>query len=126
MLVCLIAFMNAVARTGGLFNVVPVIGAVRLGLSVAQIGAGLAAGSLIGLLAAYPAGMLADRFGRKAVIVPSTVVAGTSMLLFAAAPAYPWFVGACIVWVIASSIGSAAPAAYAADSAPPEIGRAHV
>src|SRR3546814_21151336 len=81
MLVCLIAFMNAVARTGGLFNVVPVIGAVRLGLSVAQIGAGLAAGSLIGLLAAYPAGMLADRFGRKAVIVPSTGVAGTSMLL---------------------------------------------
>lgn len=119
LLVCLIMFMNAVARTGGLFNIVPVIGAVRLGLSAGQIGGGLAVGSIVGLLAAYPAGMLVDRFGRKAVIVPSTVISGASMLLFAAAPDYTWFVAACVIWGIASSIGSAAPAAYAADSAPP-------
>lgn len=119
LLVCLIMFMNAVARTGGLFNIVPVIGALRLGLSAGQIGGALAAGSVVGLLAAYPAGMLVDRFGRKAVIVPATVITGASMLLFAAAPGYVWFLGASILWGIASSIGSAAPAAYAADSAPP-------
>src|SRR5690606_30395600 len=46
------------------------------------------------------------------------LIAGTSMILFAVAPSYVWFLAACIVWGVASSIGSAAPAAYAADSAP--------
>jgi MFS family permease len=117
-LVCLVSFMNAVARTGALFNIVPVLGSLRLALSVAEIGFGLALGSVIGLLAAYPAGMLVDRFGRKAVIVPATLLSGLSMLLFCVAPTYAWFVAACLLWGLASSIGSAAPAAYAADSAP--------
>lgn len=120
-LVSLLTLINAVARTGGLFTIVPVIGSVRLGLSVAEIGFGLALGSVMGLLAAYPAGMLVDMFGRKAVIVPGTITAGLSMLLFCFAPSYAWFIGACLVWGVASSIGSAAPAAYAADSAPPGL-----
>ena len=123
-LVCLVALMNAVARTGGLFSIVPVLGTARLGLSVDQIGFGLAFGTVVGLLAAYPAGMLVDYFGRKAVIVPSTVASGASMLLFGAAPSYAWFVGACVIWGLASSIGSAAPASYAADSAPPGMNAA--
>lgn len=120
-LVSLLALVNALARTGGLFTIVPVIGSVRLGLSVAEIGFGLALGSAMGLIAAYPAGMLVDMFGRKAVIVPGTVTAGLSMLLFCLAPSYAWFIAACLVWGMASSIGSAAPAAYAADSAPPGL-----
>jgi len=117
-LVSLIALMNAVARTGGLFAIVPILGSVRLGISVAEIGFGLALGSVTGLLVAYPAGMLVDYFGRKAVIVPATVISGASLLLFCIASSYLWFVVACVVWGIASSIGGAAPAAYAADSAP--------
>ena len=118
-LVCLVAFIHAVARTGGLFNIVPVIGSVRLGLSYTQVGFGMAAGIVIGLLIAYPAGVLTDRFGRKVVIVPSTIFTGLSLLLFCFAPSYAWFVVACLAWGTASSIGSAAPGAYAADTAPP-------
>lgn len=117
-LVSLIALMNAVARTGGLFAIIPVLGSVRLGISVAEIGVGLALGTVAGLLVAYPAGMLVDYFGRKMVIVPATVISGASLLLFCVAPSYLWFVVACVVWGIASSIGGAAPASYAADSAP--------
>jgi MFS-type transporter involved in bile tolerance (Atg22 family) len=40
------------------------------------------------------------------------------------APSYAWFVAACIVWSVASSVGGAAPAAYAADSAPPGMNAA--
>ncbi len=110
--------MNALVRTGGLFTIIPILGSVRLQLSVSEIGAALALGSVTGLLAAYPAGMLVDHFGRKSVIVPATVISGASMLLFCVAPDYFWFAAACVAWGIASSIGSAAPAAYAADSAP--------
>jgi len=120
-LVCALTFMHALARTGGLFAVVPVIASVRLGISVAEIGFGLALGSVAGLLAAYPAGMLVDHFGRKAVIVPATLFTGVAMLLFCVAPTFAWFLAACLVWGVASSIGGAAPAAYAADSAPPGL-----
>ena len=123
-LVGLIALMNAVARTGGLFTIIPVLGSVRLSLSVAEIGFGLALGTIAGLLVAYPAGMLVDHFGRKSVIVPATTISGASLVLFCIAPSYLWFVIACILWGSASSIGGAAPAAYAADSAPPGMNAA--
>lgn len=118
-LVSLISLMNAVVRTGGLYAVIPTLVTAQLGLSVAAIGFALMLGSVSGLFAAYPAGWLTDRLGRKAVIVPATVMTGASMLLFCFAPSYVWFVAACIVWGVASSVGGAAPAAYAVDSAPP-------
>jgi MFS transporter, DHA1 family, multidrug resistance protein len=118
LLVSLIALMNAVVRTGGLFALIPMLATISLGLAVGAIGFALMLGSVCGLIAVYPAGWLADRFGRKAVIVPATVMTGLSMVLFCVAPSCAWFVTACIVWGVASSVGGAAPAAYAADSAP--------
>jgi len=120
-LACLVALCNAASRTGALFSIVPLLGSIRLGLSVTEIGLALAVGTVIGLLAAYPGGMLTDHFGRKAVIAPSTVLSGLSMLLFCFAPDYLWFVTASIVWGIASSIGGSAPSVYAADCAPPGL-----
>ena len=122
--VCLVGLVNAVVRTGGLFNIIPVLGSVRLGLSVAEIGGGLALGSVIGLAVAYPAGMLVDGFGRKAVIVPATMLAGFSLLIFCFAPSYPWFTAACVLWGVAMSVGGSAPVAYAADLAPPGMNAA--
>lgn len=124
LLVSLISLMNAVVRTGGLFVIVPMLATARLGLSVAAIGFALMLGSVSGLFAAYPAGWLSDRYGRKAVIVPATVMTGASMLLFCFAPSYAWFVAASIVWGTASSVGGAAPAAYAVDSSPPGMNAA--
>ena len=114
-----VALTNALTRTGGLFNIVPIIGSFRVGLEFDEIGIGLAVGSLLGLIAVYPAGMAVDRWGRKAVIVPATIITGASFLLFASADSFLWFAAANALWGIASSIGGAAPAAYAADSAPP-------
>ena len=123
-LVSLISLMNAVVRTGGLFAIVPMLATALLGLTTGAIGFALMVGSVCGLVAAYPAGSLADRFGRKTVIVPATVMTGVSMLLFCFAPTYAWFVAACIAWGVASSVGGSAPAAYAANSAPPGMNAA--
>ena len=124
MLVGLISFTNAVARTGGLFNVIPVLARDRLALDADRIGIGLALASLVGLALAYPAGVLVDRYGRKPVIAPATIMAGLSITLFLYAPSYAWFLAACVVWSIASGISGAAPAAYAADVAPPGMNAA--
>ncbi len=124
LLVSLVSFSTFFARTGALFNVIPVIGEERLGLGPDRIGLGLGLISVIGLGLAYPSGVLVDRFGRKTVIVPSTLLTGISLGLFALAPSYGWFIAGCAVWSIASGISGAAPGAYAADTAPPGMNAA--
>ena len=114
-----IALSHALTRTGGLFNIIPIIGSFRIQLAYDEIGIALAIGSLLGLCAVYPAGVAVDRWGRKAVIVPFTFVTGISFLLFSVAETFFWFAFANALWGIASGIGGSAPAAYAADSAPP-------
>lgn len=118
LLVSLIAFVNAVARTGALFNIIPILARDRLALDPDRIGFGLALASVVGLALAYPAGVLVDRYGRKIIIVPSTILSGVSLVLFLAAPTYAWFLVACAAWSVAMGISGAAPAAYAADTAP--------
>jgi len=124
MLVSLVSFMNAVARTGALFNVIPVLAQDRLSLSTDRIGLGLALASLVGLAVVYPSGVLVDRYGRKLVIVPATLVSGVSLLLFLLAPSYAWFLAGCVAWSLAAGVSGAAPAAYAADVAPPGMNAA--
>jgi DHA1 family multidrug resistance protein-like MFS transporter len=124
LLVSLVGLMNAVVRTGALFNVVPVLARDRLLLGTDRIGFGLALSSVVGLLLAYPAGVLVDRYGRKTIIVPATVAAGLSMLLFLAATSYTAFLTGCVVWSVAVGVSGAAPAAYAADVAPPGMNAA--
>jgi DHA1 family multidrug resistance protein-like MFS transporter len=118
-LVCLVSLMFAVIRTGGFFSLIPLIGSVGIGLSQTEIGLGMFLGAIAGLIASYPGGMIADRFGRKAVIVPASIMTSATMAVFAFAAGYPIFMSACILWGIATSVGGSAPAAYAADSAPP-------
>jgi MFS family permease len=118
-LVSLIGFSSAVARTGALFSVVPLLMRDRLELSADQIGLGLSLVSLGALCLAYPSGVLVDRFGRKAVIAPGVLIAGVAAFTFAFAPSFGWYLAACAVWSIALGISSAAPSAYAADIAPP-------
>jgi MFS family permease len=76
------------------------------------------------IVLSYPSGVMADRFGRKVVIVPANILTGLSFLLFLAAPTFLWFMAACTVWAIAGGIGGAAPSAYAADIAPPGMNAA--
>ena len=117
-LVSAISFVNAVARTGALFSIIPLLGAQRLGLSATEIGFSMAFGSVAGVALTYPAGMLVDRFGRKAVIVPATVATGLAFLAYGLAPGFGWFVLASGIWGVASSASGAAPAAYATDITP--------
>lgn len=124
LLVSLVGFTSAVVRTGALFNVVPVLARDRLALGADRIGFGLALASVVGLVLAYPAGILVDRYGRKSVIVPATAAAGLAMLVFLGATSYGGFLTGCVAWSVAVGVSGAAPAAYAADVAPPGMNAA--
>ncbi len=119
LLISLVGFATVAARTGALFNVIPVFAEEEIGLGADQIGIGIGMVSLIGLIFVYPSGLLVDRFGRKAVIVPSTIFSSAGMLLFGMATTFEFYLFASVVWSTASGISGATPAAYAADIAPP-------
>jgi MFS transporter, DHA1 family, multidrug resistance protein len=51
-------------------------------------------------------------------------VAGAALILFLTASSYAWFLVACVAWSIAVGVSGAAPAAYAADVAPPGMNAA--
>jgi len=118
LMVSFVGFTAAVARTGAVFNVIPIMISDRLHVGPEQIGLGLSLVSLGALLLAYPSGVLVDRLGRKAVIVPATLASAAAAALFAFVPDFGWFVVACGVWGLALGIASDAPGAYAADTAP--------
>lgn len=118
-LIGMVGLSAAFARTGGLFNIIPLLADQEIGLDPDQIGLGLGMVSIVGLVLVYPSGVLVDKFGRKAVIVPSTVLSGIAMLAFVLADGFGPFMVASIFWAVATGIAGAAPGAYAADVAPP-------
>ena len=119
-LISFTSFVTFFARTGGLFNVIPLLAEDEIGLRPDQIGLGIGMISIVGLVLVYPSGALVDRFGRKAVIVPSAFFSAGAMVLFVLAGSFESFLVASLCWAVASGISGAAPAAYAADLAPPD------
>jgi len=51
-------------------------------------------------------------------------MSGLALIVFLVAPSYAWFLAGCVAWSVAAGIGGAAPAAYAADVAPPGMNAA--
>ncbi len=124
LLVSIASFATFFARTGGVFTIVPQRADSTMGLSTSQIGLGLSAISIISLAVAYPSGVVMDRFGRKAVIVPAVLSGGAAMFFFAISSNFVWFVLSCVVWGVSVGLAGAAPTAYAADVAPPGMNAA--
>ncbi len=60
-----------------------------------------------------------DKLGRKAVIVPSALVTGVALVLFAVSGNVWVFIMAAVIHGFGTGILGPAPAAYAADIAPP-------
>lgn len=118
-LISLVGFATVAARTGALFNVIPVFAEDTIGLGADQIGIGLGMISVFGLIFVYPSGHLVDRFGRKAIIVPSVILSSGGMLLFGMSTSFEFYLFASVAWSTASGISGATPAAYATDIAPP-------
>ena len=65
-----VTMMIFFTRSAGRQTIVPLLADARLGMSPAVLGGVFTASSVINLLLITPAAFAADRFGRKAVIVP--------------------------------------------------------
>jgi MFS family permease len=67
------------------------------------------------------AGLLADRYGRKAVIVPGMVLTGVTVAAFGLAPNRELFLAAIALYAVVGGISGLAPGAYLADISPAHL-----
>ncbi len=116
--VAFVTTMIFFTRAGGRQTIVPLLADSRLAMSTGMLGAVFTGMSLVNLVLIAPAAIAADRFGRRAVIVPSGIATVIGLLIFAGATSLALFLLGAFVLSVASAMAGPAPAAYVADIAP--------
>ncbi len=118
-LICFVSFGIFLSRAGARMTIMPLLAYERLGMTESQLGLTFTGMAILNLVMVPVAGILADRYGRKVAIVPSTLLAGLAHVLIALSPNTVLFLLSAGLIGIATGIGGPAPAAYVADIAPP-------
>jgi MFS transporter, DHA1 family, multidrug resistance protein len=126
LLVCFINSGLFLSRSGARLTIMPLLGHTQMNLSEAQLGLVFTAMAVLNLVTVPIAGIIADRFGRKAAIVPSTIVAAFAHVLMALSPSLGsgepvgiavFYFSAALIG-LGTGIGGPTPATYAADVSP--------
>jgi multidrug resistance protein len=117
-LISMVTLGTFMTRTGGRQTILPLLAADRFDLSPGALGLLFTLMSFLNLVAVPFAGTYADRFGRKAVIVPASLMTCLSLVMFALAAEVWFLVLAAVVQGVGTGFAGPAPAAYAADIAP--------
>ena len=116
--ICMGVFLT---RASSLFNLLPLLAQERFGLSVGGIGLILTAPSAVNLTFQPFVGALADRFGRKILIVPAVFLFALSLVICAISRS-PWlFLIGLACYGIGQSIEAPSSNSYAADILIPEF-----
>jgi multidrug resistance protein len=105
-------------RSAGRQTLVPLLSVARFNMSPGVLGGIFTAMSLSNMILVTPAAFAADRFGRKAVLIPGGTLLTVGLLMYAGANTYSMFIAASAVLALGQGIDGPAPAAYAADIAP--------
>lgn len=117
--ICVVAFAVFFARFGGQQFLVPIIAYDKVGLTAGQLGLVLGLVTTANIVLVSFAGRVADRIGRKRVIVPAMVLAGLATVGYVWADSVvPLLVVLCFVGLL-NTFSGPTPAAYLADVAPP-------
>mgnify|MGYP001323876775 FL=1 len=119
MIACILGFSTFFLRGGMSTTLIPIYADGVLKMGPGAIGILFTFSSFLHGVLIYPAGAIADRWGRKIVIVPAGLVVGISILGLPFSQSISMFVFAFILLHIGQGWGSQAPVAYVADLAPP-------
>lgn len=114
----MISFSGFFSRAGERSTILPLLAVDRFDLSPGEVGLIFTMISVINLVMVPFAGSAADRFGRKAVILPSAVICVVAVVMVALSSSVAFLIFAQVVQGIGSGLMGPAPAAYAADIAP--------
>jgi MFS family permease len=128
---------SAIGRLGGAFWAVTAVGTVltlarfseaflvlraqSVGMTPATVPAVMAVMSFVYALAAYPAGLLSDRIGRRGVLLAGIAALVASDLVLAAAGGIAGMMAGVVLWGLHMGLTQGLLAAMVADTAPPEL-----
>ncbi|GMU40963.1 MAG: MFS transporter [Chloroflexota bacterium] len=116
-----VTLMVFFTRTASRQTIMPLMAVAAFGMGAGALGVLFTVMSVVNLVLIPPAAMIADRFGRKAAIVPSGLTVALGLAIMAVSSGLGVFVAGAMVLALGTSIAGPAPAAYAADIAPPHL-----
>ncbi|MEM9713511.1 MAG: MFS transporter [Actinomycetota bacterium] len=109
------------ARSGARQTLMPLLGVEDLGLTAGQLGLVFTVSGVVSLALIGPAAAIADRFGRKIAIVPTSLLAALGITVVALGDSAAVFVAGSVVMALGTGVSGPAPGAFVADIAPPEL-----
>jgi MFS family permease len=120
LLVSLLALSIFFSLSGGRDTLVPLLGYNTLLLGEAQVGLAFSLTEGLVLAIVYLGGRMADRLGRKAVLVPGAWLMVIAILVFSRSGDYATYLLGAGILGAGWGLSGAIPTAYAADISPPE------
>ncbi|MCA9847438.1 MAG: MFS transporter [Dehalococcoidia bacterium] len=108
-------------RTASRQTVIPLMAVDDLGFSEGSLGLLFTAVAALNTVLIAPSAVIADKWGRKAAIVPSGIFVALSLVLIGVSTTTLIFVVGNLALGIATAMAGPAPAAYAADISPPHL-----
>lgn len=115
LLACLMTLLSAYTRSGSRDYAVVVLSDAR-GLVEGQIGTALSLIFLANVAVLYVAGAMIDKYGPKAMMVPSWLLVGAGLSVLAVADGYLGLLVAAAIYGIGAGMGNAAPAVQIANA----------
>ena len=113
---------GTVLQQGVTFSVLPVHAYDNVGISPATLGGLVSVAALLGMLVAYPNGVISDRFGRKWSLAPGLLILTFGTVLLAYNPTYAALVLAMAAFGVGEGMTIGTAQAFVMDLAP-EYGR---
>jgi MFS family permease len=108
------------AATGVRFSLVPIFAADVVGTSEAILGIALTVAALTQMAMIWPAGKVADTFGRRVLAAPAYFLFALIALGLVFATSVPTFLAAMALYGIGTGLTSVTPPAVVADVSPPD------
>ena len=113
--ICMIALATFFTRGGTLFTLWPLLGGDRFSMDAGMLGLMLTVPAAANLVFQPFAGILTDRFGRRAMVIPAIAIFAGALLVSAASPVVAVFGLAMVMYGVAQAIESPTVNAYVAD-----------
>jgi DHA1 family multidrug resistance protein-like MFS transporter len=113
---CIATFTTFFMRTGLRSTLIPLYGDGELQLTTAEIGYAISFSTFTNLFITIPIGYALDRFGRKAILVPSLLASALVAVLFPFTTDFLQLAVACVLLGLSTGGGGQAPLALASDA----------
>jgi MFS family permease len=111
---------GTVLQQGITFSVLPVYATQEVGITAGGLGALVSMAALLGMLVAYPNGMVSDRFGRQYSLAPGLMMLALGAVLLALSPTYAVLVLAMMAFGAGEGVIIGTTQAFVMDLAPTE------